>query len=261
MAYIINENDYFQKQQPAKSEELINVVEVSANPLRIQDFDDEFYKTSDPVYIANGQTITEVIKYKESPLLDGEAKAYYVPETATTEDPAIGQDLLYDDNTGLISSPELTTTTDYYAWGAEVTVTNDYGADGFYIIVVSGYPLKANRQLMTATDAESVIENGTLRYKYSDNHLVQSRNVAQEIADALLATYVVPRKDISVEWRGNQALELLDEIQVPEYNKDGINTQGTFFIYKQQLQYDGTLRQKTDGRKIAATTTTTTVGP
>lgn len=257
MAYIITQDDYFQKQQPAKSEELINQVEVAANPLAIEDFDDEFYKTSNPIYIANGATITEEIKYKEAPLLTAVAKAYYVPETLTTEAPPVGQDLQYDDTTGLISSPEISTSTEYYAWGARVTITNDCGADGFYVIVVSGYPLKANRQIMTARDTASIAENGTLKYKYPDNHLIQSRIIAQEIADDLLAVYVQPRKDISVDWRGNQALELLDEIQVPEYQKDGINTQGTFYIFKQQTEYDGTLKQKTDGRKIPSTTTTT----
>jgi hypothetical protein len=266
MAYIINQDNYFQRLQPAKSEELVNVVEVAANPLAIQDFADEYYKTSTPIYIANGATITEEIKYSEAPLLDAEAHAYYVPETLTTEAPPIGQDLQYDDTTGKISSTELSTTTEYYAWGARVTVTNDFGADGFYVIVVSGYPLKPNKQIMTAQDDDSIAENGILKYKYSDNHLIQSRVIAQDIADELLATYVVPRKDVSLNWRGNQAIELLDEIQVPEYLKNGINTQGTFFIYKQQLEYDGTVTQKTDGRKIAATTTTTalpttTAGP
>lgn len=257
MAYIINQNDYFQKQQPAKSEELINVVEVSANPLLIDDFNDEYYKTSTPIYIANGATIIEEIKYSESPLLEAEAHAYYVPETLTTESPAIGQDLEYDDTTGKIISTELSSSTEYYAWGARVTITNDFGAEGFYVIVVSGYPFKKNSQIMSAQDDDSIAENGILKYKYPDNHLIQSRVIAQNIADNLLATYVVPRKDISLNWRGNQALELNDEIQVPEYLKDGINTQGIFKIYKQQLEYDGTVTQKTDGRKVFSTTTTT----
>lgn len=259
MAYIITKNDYFQKQQPAKSEELINFIEVASNPLQIQDFEDEFYKTSNAIYIEDGETIIQECKYKEIPLMNPTATAYYVPETATTEDPAEGDELLYDDTTGLISSPVLSSSTEYYAWGAIVTVTNDYGADGFFIIVISGYPLKVtSKELMSAEDNSSITENGLMKYTYPDNHLIQSRLIAQDIAENLLDVYSLPRKDINIQWRGNPALELLDEIQAPEYQKGTINTQGLFYIYKQKLDYDGTLKGVIDGRKIPTTTTSTT---
>ena len=190
------------------------------------------------------------------PLLSPTATVYWTPETATTLDPAEGDDLLYHGTTGEISSPVLSSSAKYYGWGAVVTITNDHGTDGFFIIVASGYPLKTNKETMSAQDDDSITENGTLKYKYPDNHLIQARTISQEISDDLLDTFVIPRKDISIDWRGNQAIELLDKMQVPEYNKDGINTQGTFFIYKQQTEYDGTLKQNTDGRKIATTTTT-----
>ncbi len=262
MAYIITKNDYFQKQQPAKTEELINFIEVASNPLQIQDFEDEFYKTSNPIFIGNGETIIQECKYKEIPLLNPTATAYYVPETATTEDPAEGDDLIYDDTTGLISSPVLNSSTEYYAWGAIVTITNDYGADGFFVIVISGYPLKVTaKELMSAKDSSSITENGLMKYTYPNNHLIQSRLIAQDIANNLLNVYSLPRKDINITWRGNPALELLDEIQAPEYQKGVINTQGLFYIYKQTLEYDGTLNSKIDARKIPTTSTTTTVSP
>ena len=262
MNYPITQNDYFQRRQPAKSEELLNIIEVQSNPLRIQDFEDEFFKTSQGIWIAAGDTVTQECKYKSVPLLTPTATAYWVPETATTEDPAANDDLLYNDTTGNISSPVLTSTAEYYAWGANVTVTNNYGTDGFCIIVISGYPLKVvGDELVVAQDNASIAENGELKYTYKNNHLIQRRDVAQEIADTLLATYVTPRKDTTVEWRGNPAIELRDTVEVPEYQKDGIDTRGIFTIYKQTLTYDGTLRQSTEARKVAETTTTTTAGP
>jgi len=259
MAYIINQDKYFQKIQPAKSEELDNIIEVASNPLNIQDFNDELYKTSEPIPIINGETIRVEIKFKEIPVLNPIAQGYYVGDT-TTVPPEI-EELEYDDDTGLISSPELTTTAIYYAWGATVTVTNNYGTDGYCIIVVSGYPLKAEPEIMEAQDDNSIAENGILKYVYPDNHLIQSRDIAQDIADTLLETYSTPRKDVNVTWRGDPALELIDEIQVPEYQKGSINTQGIFFNYRQSLEFDGTLKSVIDGRKVPTTTTSTTLAP
>jgi len=256
MAYLITKDDYFQLQQPAKSEELDNIIEVASNPLNIQDFNDEIYKTSEAIPILDGEEITVEVKFKDIPVRNPIAQGYYVEETTTV--PPEVEELEYDDTTGLISSPELTTTADYYAWGARVTVTNNYGADGYCIIVVSGYPLRAEPEIMSAQNDESIAENGVLKYVYPTNHLIQSRIIAQDIADELLESYATPRKDVNVTWRGNPALELTDETQVPEYQKDGIDTQGIFTIYRQTLEFDGTLRGTIDGRKVPATTTSTT---
>jgi len=256
MAYLITKDDYFQLQQPAKSEELNNIIEVASNPLTIQDFDDELYKTSEPIPITNGETITVEVKFRDVPVRNPTAQGYYVGETTTV--PPEAEELEYNDTTGLISSTELLTSAEYYAWGATVTVTNNYGADGYCIIVVSGYPLKANPEIMVAQDEDSIAENGILKYEYPDNHLIQSRDIAQDIADELLESYSTPRKDVNVQWRGDPALELIDEIQVPEYQKGSIDTQGIFSVFKHVLNFDGTLRSVVDGRKVPTTTTSTT---
>lgn len=258
MAYIIDKDNYFKNTQLAKSEELINIVEVASNPIIIHDladlFDDEFYKTSEPFPIAAGETIVTEIKFKSVPVKGPVAQGYFVAET-TTEPPY--EELEYSEEHGNISSEELTTTAVYYAWGATVTVTNNYGQDGYCIIVVSGYPLKAEPEIVTAQDDESIAENGVLKYKYPDNHLIQSRAISENIADTLVVSYATPRKDINLSWRGNPALELLDEIQAPIYQKKGINTQGFFYIFRQTLEFDGALRSVLDGRKVSITTTTT----
>lgn len=247
MAYIITKDEYFQNTQPAKSEELINIVNVSSNPLGEEDFEDELYKTSDPIPIENGEEIIVEIKFKDVPVRNPIAQGYYVSDITTV--PPEADELEYNDITGLISSPKLATITDYYAWGATVTVTNDYGADGYCIIVVSGYPLKAEKEIVSSRDDDSIAENGILDYEFPDNHLVQSRNVANSIAYTLVESYSTPRKDININWRGNPALLLLDKVQIPEYQKGSINTQGIFSIFRQTLDFDGTLIGNLDGRK------------
>jgi hypothetical protein len=81
--------------------------------------------------------------------------------------------------------------------------------------------------------------------------LIQSETMAQLIADTVLATYKTPRKDVVIQWRGNMALEIGDLIEVPEYQKNGIDIRGTFYIYKNSLDYDGTLKATTSGRKVS----------
>ena len=259
MAYEITKNDYFQLQQPAKSEDLNNIIEVASNPLNIHDFNDELYKTSEAIPISDNETIYAEIKYRDIPNLNPIATAYWVAETTTV--PAEAEELEYNDTTGEISNPILDSYTEYYSWGANVRVTNDYGEDGYCIIVVSGYPLKPEPEIMVARDADSIAENGILKYEYPENHLIQSRDIAQDIADDLLDSYSTPRKDVNLQWRGNPALELRDEIQVPEYQKYSINTQGIFTIYKQVIEFDGTLKSTVDARKVSTTTSTTTLAP
>jgi hypothetical protein len=43
---------------------------------------------------------------------------------------------------------------------------------------------------------------------------------------------------------------LVNKIRVPEYQKNGIDKQGQFYITKNVFNFDGTLRQQTNGRKL-----------
>lgn len=266
MAYLINQDNYFDMVQPAKSEELLNSVEVAHYPLQQQDFNDEYYKTMEAIPIPYLSTIDIECVYSEPPCLNPAATAY---ETNSEGE------ITYDDTTGLISNDTLTVNTiTYYAWGVVLNVTNNNAqatttsttsttlnpekAEGYCVVVVTAIPLKSQGlEGYTAKDTSSILENGVLKYSYPKNHLIQHRENAVDIATTLLATYVIPRKDISLDWRGDPSLELTDEVDVPEYNKNGIYTEGTFSIFKQIIKYDGTLKAKLEGRKVPETTTTT----
>ncbi len=248
MAYLINENNYYDKVQPAKSEELLNSIEVNHYPLQIQDFNDEYYKSMEAIPINPPAVVDVECVYSGPPCLEPTATAY--------ETNADGE-LTYNGVTGEISNGQLSTSNVvYYAWGVSLSVT---GEGNFFVIVVSSTPLKSQGvEGYTAQDTSSVLENGVLKYSYPKNHLIQSRLEATAIATTLLATYVIPRKDISLSWRGDPALELTDVASIPEYNKNGIYTEGNFTVYRQSLIYNGTLKAKLDGRKIPTTSTTST---
>ena len=104
------------------------------------------------------------------------------------------------------SRAEITKAT-YYAWGADITV---YSANtGTFELVINAKPLKVlNKEKAIAQDEESITDNGKLHYVFPANPLVQTREVAQKIADTLLAYFKNPRRDVSIEWRGNPALLL-----------------------------------------------------
>jgi len=274
MAYLINQDNYFSKTQPAKSEELLNTILVNHHPQQLQDFNDEYYRSMEPIVVPFGSTVDIECKYSDPPCIDPVATAY---ETGSEGE------LTYDDTTGKIDNSLITiNSVTYYAWGAIVNVTNNNSIPtttttsttitpvstyGYCVVVIAATPLKSQgKEGYTAEYTASILENGVLKYSYPDNYLIQHRLTSIEIATTLLATYVIPRKDISTNWRGDPSLELTDIVDIPEYDKHGIYTLGSFIIYRQVIEYDGTIKSKLDGRKTdrtapAPTTSTTTGAP
>jgi len=277
MAYLINEDNYFDKVQPAKSEELLNLIEVNHHPQQIQDHNDEYYKTMEAIPLPYLSTREIECVYSEPPCLNPVATAY-----ETNED----GELTYDDITGEIDNDLLTiNSVTYYAWGAILNITNNnvpttttttsttitpFSSRGYCVVVIAADPLKSQgKEGYTAESAPSILENGVLKYSYPKNYLIQSRLITIEIAITLLATYVISKRDIATNWRGDPSLELTDTVTIPEYNKNGIYTEGDFVVFKQVIRYDGTLKAKLEGRKTeesrdvtttSTTTTTTTTG-
>jgi len=222
----ITKHDYFNRTQPAKSEELANSITVGASPL-VPGEADVVYKSDAEIVLGNGDSISIVASFSKSPIIN--AGAYLVGAEATTT----------------ITSEE------YYAHGAHLVITNAGGAPDGFTVEISGQPLEVQgAQFVTAEDAESINEHGLLSYEFPENPFIQTKAVAELIADTLLSSYKLPRRDVSLDWRGNPALELIDEIEVPEYQKHGIDKRGIFRIVRQLLEFDGTLSATTDARKL-----------
>lgn len=244
MAYYIDENNYYKRDQPEKTEELINLVQVPVSPLITPKTSeiDEVYSGA-PILFTAGEEKTIEIKFSDIPLRSPSATAYISD---------IDGELSEDDTSGKYTNDTITiTTATYYAWGASLTMTNTEATPEYIVITVDGYPLKAKGDVIPeARDEDGVIENGVLKYKLKKNHLIQDNTLGQEIANTLLDAFSIARKDVTLDWRGNLCIRLMDEIETIEYNKDDILTTGEFYIYKQVTTYDGTLKQITNGRKI-----------
>ena len=227
--YEVTKDQYFTRNQPAKSEELKNRVTVKYSPLiEHEDGDQEIYRSPEPISLAAGAEI----------IIDAE---YDVSIDVTGD---------HENDTGSTFS---LTVENYYGTGALVTVKNTGANPGTTELVISGTPLVVDETAAAfepAEDSASIAENGVLEYKFPENHLIQTAEQAAAIAAALITSYATPRKDVSLNWRGDMALELGDEITVPVYQRGTTTVNDDFYVFKTKLDYDGTLKAATEGRKI-----------
>ena len=225
-AYGIGKDDYFTKSQPSKSGEMANYIIVDTQPLRPVSVAEEIYRSNNPVSISAGATKSLTVFYNSEPVIEA---------VASLE--------------GVGANTSITDVT-YYAWGANVEINNSGATDDTCVIVIDGKPLSIqNKERAKAEDPDSILENGELTYTYPGNHLVQTLEMAQDIADGLLASSKDPRRDIDLNWRGNPAILLADIITVPEYQRNDIDQRGLFHVTKQNIEYDGGLKTQTEGRK------------
>jgi hypothetical protein len=227
MAYSITKDDYFDLEQPMKSEELYNIIEVPISPFAEAEDDEDVYTSDEEISIEAGETKELICEFNSIPVINAAV------------------------NFGA-SLPAITETGEsIFAWGAKIMVTNSGGVSGTFTITITGKPLNVvGEETITAESAASIAECGRLKYEVKGNHLIQDRLIAQSIADGLLASYSVPRKDCTLNWRGNPALVLNDEIEAVIYKDDLITVTDIFRTYKQKFDFDGTLRSSTEARKV-----------
>lgn len=220
-AYGISIDDYLKKDNPSRQSDIANHVTVETQPLR-PDAVQEVYSSNESITIGANETKTVTIQFNYTPCID---------VTVSLE------------GTGSIADTQI------YAWGADVTVSST--VSGEFTIKATGKPLKVmNKDKVTVKDEESIIENGTLRYEFPNNHLIQNLSTAQIIAEKLLQYYKDPKRDLRMDWRGNPSLELGDIVVVNDYVRGEEEEElGYYYITKQELEYAGYLRAKLEGRR------------
>lgn len=219
-AYGVSIDDYFKKDNPSRQSNIANHVTVETQPLR-PDAVQEIYSSNESIHINANKTKTVTIQFNNAPCIEVDISL---------------------EGTGSIVDAKI------YAWGADVTVNST--ESGEFTIKADGKPLKVmNKDKVTVKDEESIIENGTLRYEFPNNHLIQNLSTAQIIADKLLQYYKDPKRDLKMDWRGNPALELGDIVRVNDYTRGDGEETGYYYITKQELEYAGYLRAKLEGRR------------
>lgn len=212
----INADNFFKADNPLRYGEVVNEVIVETQPLRPVETVQEIFRSNEPVAVGAGQTVVVTAHYNERPVIEAAASL----EGAT--------------NTVIQSVT-------YRGWGADITLHNPGGAGENITVVIRGKPLKIlNKERAVVRDENSIIDLGVLRYELT-NPLVQTKAVAQQLANLILTTVSNPRRSIDIDWRGNPALELGDRIT---------SKGGEFMVIRNELNWDGALRAKLVGRKV-----------
>lgn len=224
----ITSENYFERTQPANSEDIANRIEVTTQPLVSKTLE-TVYTSSEDIQIQVGTLQKFTCVYSSPPVTDAVASPEYPDDGA--------------------ASVTIDGSTKYYAWGADVYV--NCAIAGLFRIKIEGIPYEVGgKEIIVSEDSDSKFEYGEQRYEYKDNHLVQSRELAKDIADSLLASFKDPGKDIDIDWRGNPNVKLADIVQLPQYVKNGYSNYADVSVYRQKISFDGGLRSELSGRRI-----------
>lgn len=212
----ITKDMYFSAENPAKYGQIANEIVVEIQPLSPTATPQEVFKTSNPVTVPPGQTVKLTAQYMEKPVID--AVATLQDTTNTVIDTAV-----------------------YYGWGAEITLRNSGTTTENVTVVINGRPLRTQGQeLVIKRDENSITELGVHRFEFK-NPLIQTREMAEEIAAFLLSVLTNPLRDVEMDWRGNPALELGDVVSTKG---------GEYVVIRNELTWDGALSAKLSGRKV-----------
>ena len=116
-------------------------------------------------------------------------------------------------------------------------------------IVVETQPVDSNGNKLPgvkviAKDDESITENGLLPFEFPANPLVQTVEMAEEIAGRLLEIFKDPRRNLELDWRGNPAVLLGDVVSVVDSRE-----KNDYRVVRQEIEYTGALRARLTGRR------------
>jgi len=128
----------------------------------------------------------------------------------------------------------------YGATGGAIVLQNTGPEETVTALTIDGQLLEADGELVAvAEDALSMAEFGERGYDL-ENAFIQDLTQAQAMADALLAAYIDPARQIVVEMpaRGMPHLEMADRVHV-ENDATGIDTD--YWIVRSRLTFDGAL--------------------
>lgn len=217
----ITRDQYFDKDNPYDETGLANYIEIMTQPLASAPVAEEIYKTEEPEAIESGETKSITIFYTKKPIINA----------AVT---------LVDATPGIAISDVA-----YYAWGATIKFTST--TLGTFRLTATGKPLTVEgARTIIAQDTASIREHGKKIYKFDINPLIQTPEMAQAIAQKCLALSKNSRRDLSLVWRGDPALELGDRITVP----DSPTTTADFYVTSNNIEFDGGLQVAIKGKKV-----------
>ena len=231
--YSISRNETLSISLPIKSDELVNEVSVTSFNLKLNALQ-EIYRSSDVVQVVAGVTKELSINWIKRPEI---LAAKFVSISIFESD-------------GSTPATGVTVSQSIYAWGADLAL--DSATLKEIIIVAKGWTISDNgKKTIVKSDADSITEYGRRAYELKENELLQSDVVAETIALGLLDTYKNARKDLSILYRGNPAVEIGDVIQATVFKQGNTIVNSTFCVNRQNWTMGDGLKCEVHARAFA----------
>lgn len=214
----ITPSDYFPPMRsPSSNVSVANRVVVTTSPLAPAGAPEEVARLT--VEVPAGQTVVVRVPYEKIPVIS---------PSATVVNPPSG--------VSIVSAT-------YGAASAEIEIRNAGGNAATVTLSISGVPLSAARgEQVAVEDEKSIRELYLIEYQAPSNPLVQTRDHAEAIAQAILVASSRERRQLELEWRGNPALEAGDCVRIV-----GMPTE----IVRQELAWVGALSAKITARRLS----------
>ena len=166
---------------------------------------------------------------------NGESKTYQVYFS--------DYDAVIDASSTLSSNPAGATITaeSFYSWGASITVLGSADNQELTLSILGKPLVIRGARVIEGYDSESIRRNGDRTLTLDDNSMIQSAQVAEEIAEDIIATTAEEKRDIVITWRGDPTIELGDK---------GVVTGFDAVVVEQQFTFDGALRATARLRRV-----------
>jgi len=118
--------------------------------------------------------------------------------------------------------------------------------------LVDGKPkeVEDSTKYFTVQSETSILEFGKIKFDYGDNNLIQTVNHAADIATRILTAFARTPYVYEMNTFGDVTRRVGDILEVPEYQKHGIDTRGYYAVTRIQTDFDGGLRQTVTCRKV-----------
>lgn len=127
-----------------------------------------------------------------------------------------------------------------------VKINNTSNESQTAIVSVNGFAISVLYNTVTVEDENSIRNFGAFEYKHPTSELIQSSERANQIANILLNKLKEGEGIITSKWRGNLALELGSIYKlINKHEQEHI-----LICESNKINFDGSLRQITKGRKI-----------
>ncbi len=220
------------------------------------DLSDYAQKTNKPLY----SSLYNTVRVPYAPFTQGLEETVYLtpddekeiiqPNTTTTLTFFLDKNVTTDQNTTLtpVSGISITAET-YYSDRAIIEFTStSSSAEQVIIEIKAKNYTRLNSKFTEETDIDSQLEYGATLFKYKENNMIQSLDMADTIRDNILGTYKDPFRSATVSMKnaGNPALALTDKISITDRYKAQ-----SYSIISKKTKFDGGLSLMLKCRKSA----------